>query len=121
MSSATDFWTAWLELLDKLPTSVAVANYSTPDTVTYVLSDDQIHVRLIVHHAEKKSTEESRVNIIAPNLVKMLTEGTERRNEERNIDGIMRGREELAKRRAIDAQYLADKILEDVVDKYTKE
>ena len=86
MSSATDFWTAWLELLDKLPTSVAVANYSTPDTVTYVLSDDQTHVRLIVHRAEKRSTEESRVNIIAPNLVRMLTEGSVTANIESDID-----------------------------------
>lgn len=86
MSSATDFWTAWLELLDKLPTSVVVVNYSTPDTATYVLSDDQIHVRLIVHHAEKRSTEESRVNIIAPNLVRMLTEGSVTANIESDID-----------------------------------
>lgn len=125
MSLATALWSAWWGLMDKLPTSVVVANYTTGDTVTYVLSDDTTHVRLIVHHAEKRSTNESSTSIIAPNLVKMLTEGTVTANVEENIDGSMkendalkRGVDEIYKMRKLAAENLAYKIMQDTAEKY---
>lgn len=94
MSLATNLWSVWWELLDKLPMSVHVASYTTGDTVTYVLSDDTTHVRLIVNHAVKRSTSESRINTIAPNLVKMLIEDTPVASTEGHIDESMKESEE---------------------------
>jgi hypothetical protein len=82
------------ELTDKVYGPVHVASYTSKDSVTYVLSDDQTYVHLIVRHAEKKLTEEARVNIIAPNLVRMLTEGTEVQRSESDTAQLTRELEE---------------------------
>lgn len=81
------------DLTDRASGSVHVASYTSKDSVTYVLSDDQTHVRLIVHHAEKRSTSESSTSTIAPSLAKKLIEDLQVASTEGHIDESMKGRE----------------------------
>ena len=82
------------DLTDRASGSVHVASYTGKDFVIYVLSDDQTCARLTVYHAKKKLTEEARVNIIAPNLVKKLTDDSQHQTSERSTERSMSESEE---------------------------
>lgn len=94
MNLATEISNFVSDLMGRASGSVHVANYTSGDTVTYVLSDDSTYVRLIVHRAEKRNTSEVIVSTIAPNLVRMLTENTEQQQSGNNTEMLTRELEE---------------------------